>query len=66
MASIAQAESESISENAKWAIRKIVNTGQLPRDLVENNHEAIISVELFEQVREKMEGNRRKIKVSDC
>lgn len=46
--------------------KKVVNTGQLPRYLVENNHEAIISVELFEQVRERMEGNRRKIKVSDC
>lgn len=39
--------------------KKVKNTGQLPKYFVSNTHEAIIDMELFEKVQEKLEQNQR-------
>ncbi len=39
--------------------KKVINTGQLPQYLVKNDHEAIITKEIFEQAQEKLARNKR-------
>lgn len=59
MSSLAQEESRSISENVTWGHRKRftvnfltketkANEGEVPQYYVENNHEAIISPQVFD------------------
>lgn len=39
--------------------KKKINNGELPQYFVENNHEAIITMEIFEKVQKKLEENRK-------
>lgn len=39
--------------------KKIINTGQLPKYLVEQNHEAIIDMDTFSKVQEKLVENKK-------
>ena len=90
MSSLAQEESRSISENVTWDHRKRftvnfltketkANEGEVPQYYVENNHEAIISPQVFDWVQEEIKRRRegrsrysgvsifsRKIKCGQC
>ena len=69
MSSLAQEESRSISENVTWGHRKRftvnfltketkANEGEVPQYYVENNHEAIISPQVFDWVQEEIKRRR--------
>lgn len=69
MSSLAQEESRSISENVTWGHRKRftvnfltketkVNEREVPQYYVENNHEAIISPQVFDWVQEEIKRRR--------
>ena len=69
MSSLAQEESRSISEDVTWGHRKRftvnfltketkANEGEVPQYYVENNHEAIISPQVFDWVQEEIKRRR--------
>jgi len=69
MSSLAQEESRIISENVTWGHRKRftvnfltketkANEGEVPQYYVENNHEAIISPQVFDWVQEEIKRRR--------
>ena len=67
LSSMAQGESESISENVKWSNQKNIkrhkNNGESDRYYAEEHHEAIISKSEFEKVQEliQIHADERKI-----
>ena len=59
LASFAQEESRSMSENNKWSIQKKFERGEIQSYYISENHEPIVSPEVWEKVQEVREQRKR-------